>query len=298
MKDSPRRAASAPVPSGPAEEVPSPCISVCTMMPDCGLCAGCLRTLAEIAAWRTLDAHGKRAVLAALPARRAAHPAALRFPVGTPMPSADWYFDFVSPFSYLQCEQLAAFEPRLRVRYRPVLFAALLAALGGQKGPAEIPAKRVFTYRFVVWQAKRLGIALKFPPVHPFNPLPLLRLALVCDGDPEAVRRIFRFVWRDGRLPDLPLEWEELTGVLGIRDGEARIAAPDIKEALKRNTDEAIARGVFGVPTLAIGSDLFWGADATEMVADFIAAGCRFADPEYARVAQLPVGAARRETRR
>ena len=209
------------------------------------------------------------------------------------MPSADWYFDFVSPFAYLQSEQLASLGPRVAVRYRPVLFAGLLEATG-QKGPAEIAAKRTFTYRFVVWQAKRLGVPLKFPPEHPFNPLPLLRLALACDCDPRAVQRIFRFVWRDGRLPDLPIEWAELTSELGIRDGEMLIASADIKDALRRNTDEAVSRGVFGVPTLAIGDEIFWGADATAMAADYVAAGCRFDDPEYARVAQLPVGAARR----
>jgi 2-hydroxychromene-2-carboxylate isomerase len=212
------------------------------------------------------------------------------------MPSADWYFDFISPFAYLQSEQLAFLAPRVRIRYRPVLFAALLAE-NGQKGPAEIPAKRAFTYRFVLWQAKKLGIAVKFPPEHPFNPLPLLRLALACDCAPAAVHRIFRFVWKDGRLPDLPIEWAELCSELGIDDGDTRIATAEVKDALRRNTDEAIARGVFGVPTLAIGDQLFWGADATAMAADYVAAGCRFDDPEYARVAQLPMGATRRETK-
>jgi 2-hydroxychromene-2-carboxylate isomerase len=208
------------------------------------------------------------------------------------MASADWYFDFVSPFSYLQCEQLPRLEQTLRVRYRPVLFAALLDAHGTQ-GPAEIPAKRRFTYRFVVWQAQQLGIALKFPAAHPFNPLPLLRLALVADCAPEAIRCIFRFVWRDGRLGDLPIEWAELTAELGIPDATARIASAEVKSALKRNTDEAIARGVFGVPTLAIGDELFWGVDATAMAADYIAQGCRYTDSEMTRVASLPVGAQR-----
>ena len=77
------------------------------------------------------------------------------------MPSADWYFDFVSPFSYLQCEQLPALERSLRVRYRPVLFAGLLKA-HDTVGPAEIPAKRRFTYRFVVWQAPSVVLASNF----------------------------------------------------------------------------------------------------------------------------------------
>ncbi len=208
------------------------------------------------------------------------------------MPSADWYFDFVSPFSYLQCEQLPRLERTLRVRYRPVLFAALLKA-HAHRGPAEIPAKRRFTYRFVVWEARRLGIGLKFPAAHPFNPLPLLRLAVAADCAPEAIRAIFRFIWRDGRLGDLPIEWAELIAGLGMPDASARIATAEVKDALRRNTDEAIARGVFGVPTLAIGEELFWGADATAMAAEYVANGCRYTDAEMLRVASLPVGAER-----
>jgi 2-hydroxychromene-2-carboxylate isomerase len=206
------------------------------------------------------------------------------------MRRADWYFDFISPFAYLQSERIPALSGVLDVRYRPVLFAGLLGA-HGQKGPAEIPAKRAFTYRFVVWQARRLGIPLKFPHEHPFNPLALLRLAIACDCRPDAVQRIFRFVWRDGRLPDLPIEWAELTHDLGMPDAEARIADPDVKAALRRNTDEAIARGVFGVPTLAIGDQVFWGVDATDMALDYAAGRCE--DPEYARVSSLPEGATR-----
>ncbi len=207
---------------------------------------------------------------------------------------ADWYFDFVSPFAYLQSEQLGTLAPRIVIRYRPVLFAAVLSA-NGQKGPAEIPAKRTFTYRFCVWQARKLGIALKFPHEHPFNPLPLLRLAIACDCSADAVHRIFRFVWRDGRLPDLPIEWAELVHDLALPDADRLIATQEVKNELRRNTDEAIARGVFGVPTLALGDALFWGADATAMAADYAAAGCRFTDPEYARVAELPLGATRPE---
>jgi len=213
------------------------------------------------------------------------------------MASADWYFDFISPFSYLQCEQLPELERGLRVHYKPILFAALLDA-HGHKGPAEIPAKRRFTYRFVVWRAKQLGIPLRFPAVHPFNSLPLLRLAIAADCTPEAVRRIFRFVWRDGRIGDLPIEWAELTAELGLPHAGARIGAPEIKETLRRNTDEAIARGVFGVPTLAIGEELFWGCDATTMAAEFAARGCNYADPEMQRVATLPIGAEREGVRR
>jgi 2-hydroxychromene-2-carboxylate isomerase len=205
---------------------------------------------------------------------------------------ADWYFDFVSPFSYLQCERLQSHADSIRPH--PVVLAAILDA-NGQKGPAEIAAKRRFTYRFVVWQAKALGVPLRFPHAHPFNPLPLLRLAIACDSRLDAIAQIFRFVWRDGRLPDLPIEWAELADRLGVPDAAVRIADPGVKTALRRETDDAIARGVFGVPTLAIGSELFWGADATDMALQYARAGGRYDDAEYTRVGDLPVAATRRE---
>jgi 2-hydroxychromene-2-carboxylate isomerase len=206
----------------------------------------------------------------------------------------DWYFDFVSPFSYLQCERLQAHAATIRPH--PVLFAAILDAIG-QKGPAEIPAKRRFTYRFVVWEAKSLGIPLKFPHAHPFNPLPLLRLAIACDARWPAITQIFRFVWRDGRLPDLPIEWAELADRVGLPDATQRVAERDVKDALRRETDAAIARGIFGVPTLAVDSELFWGCDATDMALAFAKAGARYDDPEYARVGDLPAVAERPRSR-
>ena len=204
---------------------------------------------------------------------------------------ADWYFDFVSPFAYLQSERLAvARAARLRSATGRCCSPALLDA-NGQKGPAEIAAKRAFTYRFVVWQARRLGIPLKFPHEHPFNPLPLLRLAIACDCTPDAVHRIFRFVWRDGRLPDLPIEWAELAHDLGVPDADARIAdrrgegraAPqhrrgDRARRVRRADARDRRRAVLGRRRDRDGARLR-------------AAGCRFDDPEYARVASLPVGA-------
>ena len=179
-----------------------------------------------------------------------------------------------------------------------MLFAGAAQA-HGHKGPAEIPAKRAFTYRFVVWQAKQLGIAAQVSAgASVQSAAAVAARRSPATADPDVVQRIFRFVWRDGRLADLPIEWAELMHELDMPDADARIASPEVKDALRRNTDEAIARGVFGVPTLAIGDALFWGADATAMVADYIAQGCRFADPEMARVADLPVGVEREAAKR
>jgi 2-hydroxychromene-2-carboxylate isomerase len=208
------------------------------------------------------------------------------------MRTGDWYFDFISPFAYLQSEQLQKLAPFVQLRYRPVLFAGLLKHWG-QKGPAELVPKRQFTFEFAIWQAARLGIPFKMPPMHPFNPLALLRLATAAGSRPEIVHAIFRFVWQDGRLPDTPLEWFELTSVLGLPNADAQISASRVKDDLRATTDDAIARGVFGVPTIIIDDKLFWGFDATDMALDYLQGAPIFKSDAFARVRDVPVGAVR-----
>ena len=122
----------------------------------------------------------------------------------------DWYFDFVSPFSYLQLERFDRLPAGTEVTLKPILFGALLKHLN-QRGPAEIPHKREFTYKHVQWQADQAGIPLRFPPAHPFNPVRALRVAIALGNDIGAVRAIFRFIWQQGRLPDEPENWQALT---------------------------------------------------------------------------------------
>jgi 2-hydroxychromene-2-carboxylate isomerase len=208
------------------------------------------------------------------------------------MTHADWYFDFISPFSYLQLEQFDRLPAGVDVALKPIVFAALLTH-HDHKGPAEIAAKRRFTYRHVLWTARHMGIPLRFPDAHPFNPIKLLRLAIVCGCERDAIRAIFRYVWRDGRSADDTAAFEALARTLGIIDVEARINAQSIKDRLRANGEEAIARGVFGVPTFAIGSELFWGADATQFVIDFLENPALLDEAEMRRVSDLPVASAR-----
>jgi 2-hydroxychromene-2-carboxylate isomerase len=207
---------------------------------------------------------------------------------------ADWYFDFISPFSYLQAERLASLP--VEITCKPLLFAGLLDHWG-QKGPAEIGAKRRFTYRHVVWLAHKQGIPVKFPPAHPFNPLPLLRLAVALGSELDAVQKIFRFVWREGLLPDSNENLAVLAktlGLSGVDELNELAAKPEAKDGLRKNGDEAIAQGVFGVPTLAIGGELFWGFDATDMALDFVRAQPLFGEAEMRRAGELPYGAVRK----
>ena len=113
----------------------------------------------------------------------------------------DWYFDFISPFSYLASESLDRFPAGLELRPCPVLFAGLLQHWQ-TRGPAEITPMRRFTFRHIRWLADNNNLALTPPPEHPFNPLKLLRLCIALGSAPAVVQRLFRFVWAEGRSSD------------------------------------------------------------------------------------------------
>ena len=205
-----------------------------------------------------------------------------------------WYFDFISPFAYLQWRRLHRDHPQVAVdlQPRPVLLAGLLQHWG-TVGPAEIEPKRRFTYRFVLWQARQWSIPLTFPPAHPFNPLPALRLAIAADCTPLAVTTIFDHLWRDGRAGDTLEALAPVAAALGIADPAAAIASDAVKTRLRRHGEMAIAAGVFGVPTLVGGGEAFWGVDATAMALDWLRDPDGFDDPDMRALAQLPQAARR-----
>jgi 2-hydroxychromene-2-carboxylate isomerase len=205
-----------------------------------------------------------------------------------------WYFDFISPFAWLQAEDLRTLPADVLVECKPVLFASLLQHWG-QLGPAEIAPKRRFTYRYIYWRAAKKGLPAKLPHAHPFNPLKLLRLATALNAHLPVVQRLFRFVWSEGHLPDDEPAWRALVAELGIADADERIADPAVKDRLRRNGEEAIAAGVFGVPTIVVDGELFWGADATEMLTDYLQADPLFASVEMRRADTLPIAQARKQ---
>src|SRR3970282_1015354 len=88
-----------------------------------------------------------------------------------------WHLDFISRFAYLQWPKVRALLAERDIVLRPIVLAAVLAARG-QKGPAEIPGKREFTYRHVLWTARAAGTPLRFPPAHPVNHIPRCRSAI------------------------------------------------------------------------------------------------------------------------
>jgi len=206
---------------------------------------------------------------------------------------ADWYFDYVSPYPYLQMSRFGELPGDLVINPRPVLFAALLNHWG-HRGPAEIPAKRRQTYFYTHWLAQRRDLPFKGPPRHPFNPLPLLRLTLAAGATLATVRTIYEHVFAEGQDGQDPASIRAVAAKLGIADVAASIDSHTVKAALRDNTNEAIARGVFGVPTFYYANEIFWGDDATPMFAAFLADPEMFKREPYAILARIEPAAERR----
>ena len=187
----------------------------------------------------------------------------------------------------------AAAEPAgIELVVVPVLLAALLDRFG-QRGPAEIPSKRRFTYRFVLWRARRLGLPLRMPPAHPFNPLAALRLIIAAGSDRRAAETVLKAVFGEGRDLTDQAVIADLAAQLGVADPQRALADAAVKQRLRENTLWASAQGVFGVPTLLIGEELFWGHDAFDMALDYLSRPQSFADPDMRALDSLPIGAAR-----
>jgi 2-hydroxychromene-2-carboxylate isomerase len=208
-----------------------------------------------------------------------------------------WYFDLISPFSYLHLKQFHTLPADLEIEYVPVLFAGLLKHWEN-KGPAEVAPKRVYMYRQLVWLAAHLGIPYRMPPAHPFNPLHALRLVIAAGPTRQNVETAFDMVWKEGGDMQDPARIEELAHRLHIQDMQAALADERVKSRLKTNTEDAIAKGVFGVPTFLMGERLFWGQDSLEMMLEYLKDPQLFDTPEMRRVSSLAVGAARREVSR
>ena len=207
------------------------------------------------------------------------------------MRTVTWYFDFVSPFAFICLHRLKELPAGLAIEYRPVLFAGLLNHWG-QKGPAELPDKRRYTYRWSHWWANSLGIPLRFPAAHPFNPLHHLRLALAGGSKPEAVRKIFDAIWTTGEDAADARRFAALSQALGVT--RENLESAEVKNALRKNTEEAAQRGVFGVPTFEVDGELFWGADSIGFLKDFLENPSVVKNREMQRLDCLPVAAARR----
>ncbi len=189
-----------------------------------------------------------------------------------------FYFDYLSPYSYLAWNDLRQRLSKLpemttnevSLSPRPVLLAALLDA-GGQLGPAEVAAKRRFVARDVQRRARRLGVSLVWPERHPFRPLDALRLSLpevAGELQLQLIDTLWKAGWREGMNLGDREQLEQALGAAGLPVDELlqKASSEEAKRALRKETEAAIARGVFGVPTMMLDHELLWGADRLDDV--------------------------------
>lgn len=210
-----------------------------------------------------------------------------------------FYFDFISPYAYLawtQIHALAARHERAVVPV-PILFAGLLNA-HGQKGPAEIPAKRAYLFKDITRLAHRFGVPATPPPAHPFNPLLALRvssLPMEATQRRALIDRLYAATWGGGpgvtdpAVIAVAATEAGLDGAAVVREAES----PEAKDRVRRQTEEAIAAGAFGVPTMVVGKELFWGVDSLPHLELFLEGRDPVEPDILARWAHLPAAANR-----
>lgn len=178
-----------------------------------------------------------------------------------------YWFDFVSPYAWVGFRPARALAAKHGLAFVPraVLFAGLLDA-HGSVGPAEIPAKREYIFKDAYRKAHARGLPpLVLPPSHPFNPLVALRAAIV-DPSADLIDRLFAAAWIEGRAIDTEAA---VSAIVGASIVEAT-KTPEMKGRLRETTDAAAKRGIFGVPTLELAGELFWGSDSIEHADAFL----------------------------
>ena len=208
------------------------------------------------------------------------------------MKKITFYLDFISPYAALAFEELpqALMGLSYSVTYKPVALGVLLRH-HGSLGPAEIPAKRDWTYRHVMWLAHSKGLTLDMPAMHPFNPMPLLRLAVATDpqGLPNryVCETLFRHVWQGGADAVDAARLQAITAELAP---ERTITDDSVKAQLKAHTDDAIALNIFGVPAFEVDDKVFWGLDALPMLRAYLEGDAWFSDANWNAPLTLPSG--------
>lgn len=180
---------------------------------------------------------------------------------------ARFYFDYISPYAFIGWQKLNQLRQNtgLEIEPVPVLFAGLLRAYG-QIGPAEHPAKQKWMQKNIARKCEEMGITIKAPQFHPFNPLLGLRIA--AEEQDLSVREkiidaLMSAVWQQQKHISEEQDVIDALDQAGL-DSSALIKLglrKSASERLKSNTEEAIKQGVFGVPTIVIDEELFFGQD-------------------------------------
>lgn len=184
----------------------------------------------------------------------------------------DYFFDYVSPYSYLADSQLPGITARTgaELAYRPMLLGGVMQATGNSP-PATVPAKGKYLNTDIARWLRRYGLELKFNPHFPVNTVKAMRGALVALEEgffPAYHAAMFEAMWRDEKnLADARV-LGEVVHAAGLDASQIleRIEMPEIKEQLKANTSEAVKRGAFGAPSFFVGDEMFFGNDRLDFL--------------------------------
>ena len=186
----------------------------------------------------------------------------------------EFFFDFGSPYTYLAYHEL----PRIaqargaQIVWRPILLGGVFQATGNHS-PAEIAAKALYSNVDLQRWAKAYGVTFTMNPHFPINTLALMRGAVAMQQRGEApfqryLAAMFSAMFEKPRNLNNPAEIGAVLAQAGFDPMECMqaIQEPAVKDALKAATAEAVARGVFGLPTFFVGGEMFWGQDRLHFV--------------------------------
>ena len=181
--------------------------------------------------------------------------------------SFDFYFDFISPYSFLAHKEIRKIEKSnsIKINYKPILLGGL-HNLHGIKAPAFIPAKAKHMIRDCKLIAEKNKIKFKFNSYFPIRSLNLMRGVLVAEEDNYKsyyIDNIFNAIWQDGlNLNDENIIQKILKNLnVNPKTFLLRSASSSIKESLKKRTNEAYEKGIFGAPSFVANNKIFWGQD-------------------------------------
>tara|TARA_B100001248_G_scaffold133281_1_gene100062 strand:- start:370 stop:957 length:588 start_codon:yes stop_codon:yes gene_type:complete len=182
----------------------------------------------------------------------------------------DFYFDFISPYSFLAHKQIRKIENNqsIRIRYQPILLGGL-HNLHGIKAPAFIPAKAKHMIRDCKLIAEKNNIKFKFNSYFPIKSLNLMRGVLVAEEDNIKnyyIDNIFNTIWQDGlNMNDETIIYKVLKNLnVNPKTFSLRSTSSLIKDSLRKKTNEAYNKGIFGAPTFVANNKIFWGQDRIE----------------------------------
>ncbi|MDJ0839167.1 MAG: 2-hydroxychromene-2-carboxylate isomerase [Acidobacteriota bacterium] len=196
-------------------------------------------------------------------------------------PSIDFYFDFGSPASYLAYTQMPilAEETGAQVNYKPVLLGGIFKMVGNTPPGALKPKGRYMTIDLKRY-AERYGVPFAMNPHFPVNTLALMRGATAVQADqPDRFLpfcdALFKAMWVDGKNLNDPAVVGSTLAEAGFDPSAMMTAIQDqsVKDKLKAETEAAAARGIFGLPTMFVGEEMFFGQDRLDFVREYAARG-------------------------